>query len=71
MFIIHYLTYLFLFRIVLTEKYKSIKAKEDDFYHKVVEAKCTEAVARRCSIKMFLEILKNSQENTCARAFFK
>ena len=37
---IHYLTYLFLFRIVLTEKYKSIKAIEFDFYHKVIEAKC-------------------------------
>ena len=33
--VIHYLTYLFLFRIVLTEKYKCIKAVEDDFYHKV------------------------------------
>ena len=39
MFIIYYLTYLFLFRIVLTEKDKSIKAAEDDFYHKVIEAK--------------------------------
>ena len=38
---IHYLTYLFIFRIALTEKYKSIKAIEDDFYHKVIEAKCT------------------------------
>ena len=28
-----------------------------------------EAVARRCSVKkVFLEILQNSQENTCARA---
>ena len=45
MFVIHYLTYLILFRIVLTEKYKSIKAIEDDFYHKVIEAKCAEAVA--------------------------
>ena len=39
---IHYLTYLYLFRIVvLTEKYKSVKAIEDDFYHKVIEAKCS------------------------------
>ena len=38
---IHYLTYLFLFRIVLTEKYESIKAIEDDFYHKVIAAKCS------------------------------
>ena len=38
-FIIYYLTYLFLFRIALTEKDKSIKATEDDFYHKVIEAK--------------------------------
>ena len=36
---IHYLTYLFLFRIALTEKYKSVKAIEDDFYDKVIEAK--------------------------------
>ena len=38
--LIHYLTHLFLFRIVLTEKYKSMKAIEDDFYHKVINAKC-------------------------------
>ena len=38
---IHYLIYLFLFSIVLSEKYKSIKAKEDDFYHKVIETKCS------------------------------
>ena len=58
MFIIHYLTYLFLFCIVLTEKSKSIKAIEDDFYHNlsVIEAKCTEAVARTCIKKVFLEI---------------
>ena len=37
---IHYLKYLFLFRIFFTEKCKSIKAIEDDFYHKVIEAKC-------------------------------
>ena len=31
----------------------------------------TEAVARRCSIKkMFLEILENSQQNTCAIVSF-
>ena len=30
-----------------------------------------EAVARRGSVKkVFLEILQNSQENTCARVFF-
>ena len=49
MFIIHYLTYLFLLGIVLTEKYKSIKPIEDKSYHKVIEAKYTEAVARRGS----------------------
>ena len=38
---IHYLTYLFLFRIALTENYKSVKAIEDDFYDKVIEAKCS------------------------------
>ena len=33
----------------------------------------TEAVVQRCSVKkVFLEILQNSQENTCARvSFFK
>ena len=55
MFIIHYLTYLFLFLIALTEKNKSISATEDDFYRKVIEAKCTEAAARRCIKKVFLE----------------
>ena len=31
----------------------------------------TEAVVQRCSIKkVFLEILQNSQENTCARVSF-
>ena len=60
MFSIHYLTYLFLFRIVLTEKDKSIKAIEDNFYHKVSEANSTEAVARRCIEKVFLEISQNS-----------
>ena len=30
-----------------------------------------EAVAQRCSVKkVFLEILQNSEENTCARVFF-
>ena len=30
-----------------------------------------EAVAQTCSVKkMFLEILQNSQENTCAKVFF-
>ena len=30
-----------------------------------------EAVVQRCSVKkVFLEISKNSQENTCARVFF-
>ena len=38
----HYLTCLFLFRtVVLTEKYKSVKAVEDDFYQEVIEAKCS------------------------------
>ena len=41
MFIIHYLAYLFIFHIVLTEKYKTIKAIGDGFYHKVIEAKCS------------------------------
>ena len=34
---VYYLKYLFLFRFVLTEKYKSIKAIEDDFYQKIME----------------------------------
>ena len=58
MFIIHYLTYLFLFLIALTEKNESISATEDDFYRKVIEAKCTEAAARRCIKKVFLEFLQ-------------
>ena len=69
-FIIHYLTYLFLFCIVLTKKDKSIKVTEDDFYHKVIEAKYTAADAQRCIKKMFLQISQNSQENTCARVSF-
>ena len=36
---IHFLTYLFLFRNAITEKYKSIKAIEDDLSQKVIEAK--------------------------------
>ena len=32
---------IFLFRIVLTEKCKCIKAIEDDFYHKLIEVKCS------------------------------
>ena len=51
MFIIYYLTNLFLFAFVLTKKYNKIKAIEDHFYHKVIKAKCTEAVAGRCSIQ--------------------
>ena len=51
MFIICYLTNLFLFAFVLTKKYNKIKAIEDHFYHKVIKAKCTEAVAGRCSIQ--------------------
>ena len=39
---IHFFTYLLLFRIAITEKYKSIKAIEDDLYQKVIEAKCSE-----------------------------
>ena len=33
--------------------------------------KLPKSVARRCSVKkVFLKISQNSQENTCARAFF-
>ena len=32
---------------------------------------CTEAVARRCSVKkVFLKVLQNSQKNTCVRVSF-
>ena len=41
---IHYLTYLFRFCILLAEKYRSIKATKDDFYHKVIETKCIESI---------------------------
>ena len=39
--LIHYLTHLFLFRIVLTEKYKKVQLIEDDFYRKIIESKCS------------------------------
>ena len=39
--------------------------------HKCETSKNSEVVARRCSIKrVFLDILQNSQENTCARGLF-
>ena len=38
---IHFLTYLFHFRNAITEKYKSIKALENDLYQKVIEVKCS------------------------------
>ena len=41
------------------------ETQQHDFWEK------TEAVAQRCSVKKaFLEILQNSQENTCDRASF-
>ena len=70
MFIIHYLTYLFIFLIVLTEKDKSISAVEDDLYHKVTEAKCTEAAVRRCIKKLFLESLKIHSETPVSDSIF-
>ena len=37
----------------------------------VLQKHVTESVAQRCSVKkVFLEILQNSQENTCARVSF-
>ena len=42
---IHFLTYLFIFRIVLTKKYKSMKAIEDEFK----QAQCITEVAARSS----------------------
>ena len=38
---IHFLTYLFLFRNAITEKYKSMEAIEYDLYQKAIEAKCS------------------------------
>ena len=70
MFIIHYLAYLFLFLIVLTEKDKSRSAIEDDFYHKVIEAKCTEVAARRCIKKVFLEFLKFHRKTPVPESLF-
>ena len=70
MFIIHYLTYLFLFLIVLTEKNKSISAIEDDFYRKVIEAKCTEAAVRRCIKKVFLEFLQIHRKTPVPETLF-
>ena len=60
--------YLFLFCIVLTEKYK--RDYRGYFYHKVIGAKRTEAVTRRCIKKVFLEISQNSQKNICVRVSF-
>ena len=71
MFIIHYLAYLFLFLIVLTEKDKSISAIENDFYHKVIEAKCTEAAARRCIKKVFLEFLQIHRKTLVPEILFQ
>ena len=71
MFIIHYLTYLFLFLIALTEKNKSISATEDDFYRKVIEAKCTEAAARRCIKKVFLEFLQIHRKTLVPEILFQ
>ena len=70
MFIIHYLTYLFLFLIALTEKNKSISATEDDFYRKVIEAKCTEAAARRCIKKVFLEFQQIDRKTPVPETLF-
>ena len=70
MFTINYLTYLFLFFIGLTEKDKSISAIEDDFYHKVIETKCTEAAARRCIKKVFLEFLKLPRKTPVPESIF-
>ena len=69
-FIINYLKYLFLFLIVLTEKGKSISTIEDDFYHKVTEAKCTKAAARGCIKKAFLEFLKLHKKTPVPESLF-
>ena len=70
MFIIHYLVHLFLFLIVLTEKDKSISAIDDDFYHKVIEAKCIEVAAWRCIKKVFLEFLKRYRKTPVPESLF-
>ena len=71
MFIINYLTYLFLFLIVLTEKDKSISDIEDDFYHKAIESKCTKATSRRCIKKVFLEFLKIHRKTPVPESVFQ
>ena len=47
-------------------------SKQFDIFDIHLKEEKIEAVAQRCSVKMmvFLEILQNSQENTCARASF-
>ena len=46
--------------------YKTVSKNAEAVIHKC----SSEAVAQRCSVKeVFLEILQNSQENTCARVF--
>ena len=56
-----------------SKKSKCRAHQKSDHKLTVTKLKCiqTEAVARRCSVKMvFLEISQNSQENTCARVSF-
>ena len=53
------------------EKFKSQNTLEKKFSVAPLNNSCTEAVVQRCSVKeVFLEISKNSQENTCTRVTF-
>ena len=57
---------------ILSEMYKLYSSKKSTFcFSFTCDLFHTEAVARGCSVKkVFLEILQNSQESTCARVPF-
>ena len=61
---------MFLFCIVLTEKGSSVKVIEDDFYDKIIEAKCTEAVAWRCIKGVLRNFAKFTRKHLCQSLFF-
>ena len=61
---------MFLFCIVLTEKGNSVKVIEDDFYDKIIEAKCTGAVTWRCIKGVLRNFAKFTRKHLCQSLFF-
>ena len=61
---------MFLFCIVLTEKDNSVKAIKNDFYGKVIEAKCTKAIAWRCIKGVLRNFAKFTRKHMCQSPFF-